>query len=62
MATKPFIPGVEGSRYETYFQNIGMELPGQDIPERKRNGIDVKTNINMLVSRLRIKCPRVIAK
>lgn len=62
IATNPLIAGVEGNMYEKIFQKMGMLLPGHDIPERNRRGIDVKTNSSMGASRLLMKLPAVIAR
>ena len=39
-----------------------MAAPGQETPERNNKGTDVKTNINMQVSRLRMAIEAVMAK
>ena len=60
--TYPLIPKVEGNRKDTISQKRGIEAPGQEIPEIKSKGMDVKTKITILVSLLRTKIDNVIAK
>ncbi len=44
------------------FQNDGMAVDGQEIPEIKSKGIEVNTKIMILVSRFCTKTEKVIAK
>lgn len=59
---KPLMPNVEGNSHEKYFQNGGTAAPGHEMPLMKSNGKDVKTNISMQVSRLRMAMEAVMAK
>ena len=62
MRTNPLMPKVEGNIYDMYSQNLGMAAAGHEIPDINNNGTDVNTNINIHVSRLRMKIDVVIAK
>lgn len=62
MRTKPLIPNVEGAIHETIFQNSGIDAPGQDMPEINNNGMEVKTNTGMQLSREKMNTDIVMAK
>lgn len=62
MRTKPLMPKVDGKMYEKYFQNVGMDAAGQDMPDMNSKGTEVKTKISIHVSRLRMVMEAVMAK
>ena len=60
--TNPLIPKVDGKAYDNTFQKGDIAAPGQEIPERKRRGTDVNTNISIQVSRFLITTDAVSEK
>ena len=57
----PFIPKVDGNNHDTYFQNVGISDPGQEMPDIKSNGTERKTNSMMQSSLLYTNTDSTIA-
>lgn len=60
--TYPFIPKVDGNRYDKYFQNVGIDTAGHDNPERNNIGTDINTSNSIESSRRYINSDNTIAK
>ena len=56
----PWIPGVEGNRYDIAFQKGGTAASGHETPDINSRMTEVNTNTSIGDSRLRMNPDRVI--